>query len=303
MQVKCSLLNIYQLCFTRLPCYGRRVRRNAVIPLILFEGVMSSKLLLFLLFSFVFLSCNDKEAELNTKIKELETKLDDCENGSEKLLARMKISFENEDFATCKNIFNQMEKRHPDSQQFIEVKNIYLKVIDIENKRNAEAKLKIENEKKEKLKALNKLKKDYDDVSGITWYKQPYFTHYTNTFLTSIYLGQENSKLWLRLQMTYEGDNWIFFDNAYLSYESITKEIYFDEYRDKKSDSGYGGRVWEWIDVTVSDDLENFLRDFAKSKDAKMRFSGKYTKTRNLGAKEKQGILDVLNALDVLRNQ
>jgi hypothetical protein len=29
-QVKCSLLNIYQLCFTRLPCYGRRVRRNVV---------------------------------------------------------------------------------------------------------------------------------------------------------------------------------------------------------------------------------------------------------------------------------
>ncbi len=30
MQVKCSLLNIYQLCFTWLPCYGRRVRRNVV---------------------------------------------------------------------------------------------------------------------------------------------------------------------------------------------------------------------------------------------------------------------------------
>ena len=30
MQVKCSLFNHWHLCFTRLPCYGRRVRRNAV---------------------------------------------------------------------------------------------------------------------------------------------------------------------------------------------------------------------------------------------------------------------------------
>jgi PHD/YefM family antitoxin component YafN of YafNO toxin-antitoxin module len=27
-------LNIYQLCFTRLPCYGRRVRRNVVIEVV-----------------------------------------------------------------------------------------------------------------------------------------------------------------------------------------------------------------------------------------------------------------------------
>ena len=31
MQVKCSLFNHWRLCFTWLPCYGRRVRRNVVI--------------------------------------------------------------------------------------------------------------------------------------------------------------------------------------------------------------------------------------------------------------------------------
>ena len=30
MQVKCSLFNHWHLCFTWLPCYGRRVRRNVV---------------------------------------------------------------------------------------------------------------------------------------------------------------------------------------------------------------------------------------------------------------------------------
>ncbi len=72
--------------------------------------------------------------------------------------------------------------------------------------------------------------------------------------------------------------------------------------RKKKSDNGT--KVWEWIDVSVSSDsMITFLRNFAKSNDAKMRLSGKYTNTRNLTWNEKQGIIDVLNAYDVLMAQ
>jgi hypothetical protein len=46
--------------------------------------------------------------------------------------------------------------------------------------------------------------------------------------------------------------------------------------------------------------LEIFLREFAKSKNAKMRLSGKYTKTRTLTYNEREGILDVLNGYDAL---
>ena len=84
-----------------------------------------------------------------------------------------------------------------------------------------------------------------------------------------------------------------------MSYDSNTKEIYFDKYENKKSDHS-DGNIWEWIDITVDDDLEQFLREFAKSKNAKMRFSGKYTKTRTLTYNERKGILDVLNGYDVL---
>ena len=106
---------------------------------------------------------------------------------------------------------------------------------------------------------------------------------------------------YLRLQMSYEGDDWIFFENAILSYDGNSKTIYFDEYTEKDSDNGYGGRVWEWIDVSVDYGLENFLREFAKSKNAKMRLSGKYTKTRTLSSNERKGILDVLNGYDDLK--
>ena len=80
---------------------------------------------------------------------------------------------------------------------------------------------------------MNKLKKKFDDVSGITWYKQPYFTHYSNTNLTSIYMGVKGSSKWLILTMSYKGDDWIFFDDAILSYDGNSKTISFDKYNFK----------------------------------------------------------------------
>jgi len=113
-------------------------------------------------------------------------------------------------------------------------------------------------------------------------------------------LGQNRSSKWLRLKMSYHGDDWIFFEKAYLSYDGNTKEIPFDKYDDKETENS-GGGVWEWIDVSVSSDIENFLREFAKSKNAKMRFTGKYTKTRTLTYNERRGILDVLKGYDALK--
>lgn len=260
-------------------------------------------LTLILLSLFLLFSCTNenREKELLDRIANLEEQLDDCQNGAVKLHARMKNSFEKEKFDECKSLFSEMEERHPDSELFSDVKKLYQKIIEIENKREEDKRLQIEKEKKEKLRALNKLKKTYDDVSGITWYKQPYFTHYTNTYLTSVYLGHQDSSTWLRLRMSYEGDDWIFFERAYLSYESNTEEIFFNEYQEKETDSGYGGKVWEWIDVQVTPELKIFLEQFGKSQKAKMRFSGKYTKTRKLTRNERQGILDVLKGYDALK--
>ena len=46
--------------------------------------------------------------------------------------------------------------------------------------------------------------------------------------------------------MSYTGDDWIFFENAYLSYDGNTREVSFNKYNDKESDNS-GGKVWEWI--------------------------------------------------------
>lgn len=263
---------------------------------------MKKIFILSILLVVILIGCVSKqrENELLSTISRLESQLDECQNGADKLYAKMKAFYEKSNFQMCKGTFLEMEKRYPESELLPEMKSIYNKIIKEEAIIAEREKAKIEKEKKEKLAALNKLRKRYDDVSGVTWYEQPYFTHYTNTNLTSIYLGVSGSSKWLRLRMSYQGDDWIFFKNAYLSYDGNTKEILFNEYDDKESDNGTGG-VWEWIDLTVTSDVEEFLREFAKSSNAKMRLSGKYTKTRNLSKNERQGIIDVLNGYDLLK--
>src|SRR5690606_6924262 len=168
-------------------------------------------------------------------------------------------------------------------------------------KEKEEASAKREAALSEKKASLERLKKEHDDVDGVTWYKQRYYTHYNNMNRVSIYMGKrENAPAWLRLKMSYTGDNWIFFKEAYLSYDGNTRSFSFDDYRDKKSDND-GGDVWEWIDISLSDADKNWLKDFAKSPNAKMRLTGKYEKTRTLTENERKGILDVIGAYEYFK--
>lgn len=260
-------------------------------------------LLLTIIFALGACSDKEKEAELENRISELETQLDECKNGADKLLAKIKIAFDEEDFSQVKTIYSDFQNRHPESEEFKEAQSINDEVLKIEETRRQEAERKAEEARQEKLKALKKLKKKPDDVSGITWYYNPYFTHYNNRNLTSLYMGdKETSQPWLILKMSYQGDDWIFFEKAFLSYDGNTKQIPFNKYDDKETENS-GGGVWEWIQVSVTSDMESFLREFAKSKNAKMRLSGKYTETRTLTYNERRAILDVLNGYDALKEK
>jgi len=267
-----------------------------------------------LILSIMLVSCvsKERERELLERIDTLQIQLDDCKNGAEPLHAKMLLEYEQKKYETCKVIYRQMAELHPQSDLFPGVKKLYAKVIAEQEAlaererlaaeelvREAAEKLKIAEE--QRLKSLKKLKKNHDDVSGVTWYKNPYFSHYYSEHKTSIYFGDDGNSKWLRLRMSYGGDDWIFFERAFLSYDGNTMEIKFDKYRDKETDNG-SGSVWEWIDVSVSKDLETFLRDYSKSKNAKMRLSGKYTQTRTLSWEERQGLRDVLAGYDALKN-
>lgn len=260
----------------------------------------------------VFVSCNSglkKEneslksqvAKLESENKILNDELTVFKMDPSVLISRAEKFYTDKNMDALKGALINFELYHPTSEFKKKVSEMIYNLEDEKKKEAAEREKIKEQEKQKRLAAVSKLKRHYDDVSGTTWYKNPYFTHYTNTNLTSLYIGQKGSTVWLRLMMSYRGEDWIFFDNAYLSYGGNTKEIVYDKYNDKETEVGNGG-VWEWIDISLEDADIDFLRNMAESTDCKMRLSGKYSKTRNLSTNERKGITDVLLAYDVLKN-
>lgn len=246
------------------------------------------------------LSARNKELEkeiaiMKDEIVRLEKEIENYRNTPDKLYAKAVEAAGLKETATLRSICESLEKYHPTSAECKNAKLTLQKLIDEQNAL-------IEAEKARRMKAVSKLKKEYDDISGITWYYNPYFTHYDNTNKASLYIGQKDNKTWLRLKMSYKGDDWIFFENAYLSYDGETKEIHFNKYRNKESDNS-GGYVWEWIDVGVDEQLLAYLKKMVNGKSIKMRLSGKYTHTRNITGNEKKALEDVLLAYDVLTSQ
>lgn len=267
---------------------------------------MKTKYLFLIPCSAILLSCNNSELErkiqtltaevtlLRDSLNKVIPELDGYRNDPVKLCSNVDELYKSGNVDELNVIKDKLAKYHPESEQYTKVSNLI-------EKYEAEQIKKAEAEKKARLKAVSKLRKKYDDINHITWYYNPYFTHYTNTNYTSIYIGQSESSLWLRLMMSYEGDDWIFFESAYLSYDGNTYYVPFDKYREKETENDT--RVWEWIDVSVNDELLSFLKKMVNGKSVKMRLTGKYSKTRNLSSTEIKAIKDVLLAYDVLKNE
>lgn len=245
-------------------------------------------------------SLRDSVRILQHNIVALNSDLEGYRNSPAKLLASMQRDYSNKSYSALNDTYALLIKYHPESKEVADAKVILDKVAAEQARLAAEQKAAEEKAKQERMKAVTKLKKQYDDVSGITWYNQPYFTHYNFSNKTSLYIGQSANTVWLRLKMSYGGDDWIFFEHAYLSYDGTTVEIPFNEYQDKKTDNT--DTVWEWIDVSVSPYILTHLRALCNAKIVKMRLSGKYTQTRALTQQEIQGIKDILLAYDVLEN-
>lgn len=261
-------------------------------------------LFIFLTLSIILFSCVSKteydkivkeNEDLNTELIKLKQDLEMYQFSPNKLCANIDKLVSEKNINELEKIKNLLLEYHPESEEL-------KKVIKYCNQVEKEIIYEKELEKKKRLQAVNKLKKKYDDVSGITWYETPYFIHYNNENLTSIYIGKKGEKVWLRLKMSYSGEDWIFFEEAYLSYDGNTHQIFFSRYDDKKTDNS-GGKVWEWIDVSVNDNLLLYLREMVNGKSVKMRLSGKYTETRYLSSKEIKSIKEVLLAYDVLKNE
>ena len=148
---------------------------------------------------------------------------------------------------------------------------------------------------------LDGMRLSEDKVQNLRFYYPDGWRWYdSNTWAADIrsfvlpYLGQDDTRTWMRLVCNYTGDDWVFFDSLIFAVDGkqYTKSFsYFDVTRDNAS-----GDVWEYVDLDVSNasDIE-LLWAIANSTEAIVRFQGDdYSHDMTFTADDKAAIRDCL---------
>jgi len=183
--------------------------------------------------------------------------------------------------------------------------NIY-KTVDLKEtfKKNKEKEIsdfkknvKIDSVKIKELKPFFNTKKDEFDPSGKEWYEPKSAPKYTNE--NGIYLYfQVNDGVPsnLRLRIQYHSDDWLFFKKVQFSLDGVAYEYVP---RDTQTDSGNGGRIWEWSDDSMNQSNTELLDALSNSKASKMKLVGRqYYDIKTLTKSQKR---DLKRSLDLFK--
>ncbi|MFH1051685.1 MAG: hypothetical protein V1779_12255 [bacterium] len=148
----------------------------------------------------------------------------------------------------------------------------------------------------EKQLRLNKLRKNYDEFKGITWFYDKTTTKYNNrnSFHAYIATGKDFATS-LRLRIQYFGDDWLFIESYIIKTDFSTFTLTPD-----KVESDHSSEVWEWCDVSVDSEIYKILKDITNSKVVKVRMIGKYYKDREIPTSEKKALLNVIKGFEAL---
>jgi len=161
-----------------------------------------------------------------------------------------------------------------------------------EEKKAAEKKQRELEARLKKLEGNFSIKKD--EVEGSVFLRNKTFPVYTNSRSCIYpYIGKSGSRKWLRVQIQYTSDDWLFVERLVFSIdgEKIVKNFnHFDWQRDNGS-----GDIWEWVDLSADLDMETLLEKIANSKKTILRFEGRqYYKDLTISASDKKAILETM---------
>lgn len=165
---------------------------------------------------------------------------------------------------------------------------------EIEDFKNS---VKIDSSKIKELEPFFNTKKDEFDPDGLVWHKPKSAPKYTNRNGIYCYFQSNNgmpSNLRLRLQ--YHSDDWLFFHKVQFSIDGKAYEFIP---MDTETDSGNGGRIWEWFDESMGKSNTELLDALANAKSAKMKLIGRqYHDIKTITSTE---IRDIKRTLDLFK--
>lgn len=198
-------------------------------------------------------------------------------------------------------VLNQIEEKEKEATETLKKQ---------EEKRKEEERKKLEAEKikVEKIKnLLSNFNKKYDEFKDVTFYNTKQYTDdYGNIH---IYIGQsgkeyniESNSIWFRVKFTYQGNDWVFFDNIKIKTDNNLYDVILtsEEYRNKYTDTIWGGGVIESTDLLFVKNDISMLRDIVNSKEVKIRYEGdKRSRDKKLSDKDKNNLAKVLEIIEI----
>lgn len=180
---------------------------------------------------------------------------------------------------------NEIVNKSIDSLQIKEQQRINdsLAIVKEQRKQNAEKNLKL-------------FKKNEDEFKQITFFRDPRTPNYTNVNFIYPYIGKKDDHYWLRLQLQYASDDWLFISKGILLIDGEQFTITGNWERDNNSG------IWEWLDMSVGETERIILDRLANSESAKIRYEGRqYYNDRTITKKEKDIIKKTLEIYDNLK--
>ena len=105
----------------------------------------------------------------------------------------------------------------------------------------------------------------------------------------------------MRLHVQYVDDDWLFVRRFTVKADEETFSVEPSRFGDLNRDNG-DGKIWEWFNCPVDDELRSNLLSIVGSSDAVLRFEGdKYKKDVEITITDKNRLHTVLAVYDILR--
>ena len=114
------------------------------------------------------------------------------------------------------------------------------------------------------------MKKDEFDPNGKIWYEPKSAPQFTNRNGIYLYFATQNGQVIpLRFRVQYYSDNWLFFKKIQFSIDNNAYEFIPS---DTETDSGNGGKIWEWFDEVLTGSDKGLIYALVGANSAKMKF-------------------------------
>jgi len=184
--------------------------------------------------------------------------------------------------------------------RIFEMKNSLKETVDNSKEKeieNFKKSVKIDSAKIKELNRYFNSKTDEFDPNALVWHKPKSAPKYTNRNGIYCYFQSNNGMPSnLRLRMQYHADDWLFIQKVQFSIDGKAFEFIP---RDTETDSGNGGRIWEWFDEGMGKSNTELLNALANAKSAKMKLIGRqYYKVKTITNNQ---IRDIKRSLDLYK--